>query len=199
MKNLKGIVSVFVLIILALVVVGGVGYYAYKNGQINLIPRSGLSKFPPLTLSPTPSIKALPSHTPSETSLCDCSWAISSSTNIEFLVTSPSGEQTGYLQGTKTYVQNIPDSSYGIESGIADDTGQNLPLPDSLYFGLNNSENGIYLLEVTVKQSGKYHLDIGIAWGPMNSKSIPVDGALMANQVDKYELIFPEGAIQKIN
>ncbi len=49
-KNSKGIVSVFVLILLALVVVGGIGYYAYKNGQIRLTPRNEEAS----TTTPTP-------------------------------------------------------------------------------------------------------------------------------------------------
>jgi len=37
-KSSKGFVHLFVIIILALAVVGGIGYYAYKNGQIRFTP-----------------------------------------------------------------------------------------------------------------------------------------------------------------
>ena len=46
MKNQKGIIHLFVIIILALAVVGGIGYYAYKNGQIKSIPQGNLSPTP---------------------------------------------------------------------------------------------------------------------------------------------------------
>jgi len=36
-KNSKRFVHIFVLIILALVVIGGIGYYAYKNGQVKIL------------------------------------------------------------------------------------------------------------------------------------------------------------------
>ena len=50
-KNQKGFVHIFILIILALIVVGGIGYYAYKNGQIKVIFTQNL----PFSL-PTPSL-----------------------------------------------------------------------------------------------------------------------------------------------
>lgn len=37
-KNSKGITSLFVIIILALAIVGGLGYYAFKKGQIRSTP-----------------------------------------------------------------------------------------------------------------------------------------------------------------
>src|SRR3972149_7706563 len=150
-RNSKGIAHLFVIIILALAVVGGIGYYENKNGQIRLPPQQA-QPFPPPTKTASPTISE-----PSK--FCNCSWAILSTTNVEFLVTSPSGQQTGYLQAGNSYVNNIPDASYGIEGGIADDTGQNPPSPSFNYFGQNNPQNGIYGLQVISKQSGKYHLD----------------------------------------
>ena len=51
MKNYsKGFVQIFILIILVLVGVGGIGYYAYKNGQIKFPPQNTT----PINPSPTP-------------------------------------------------------------------------------------------------------------------------------------------------
>ncbi len=188
--NSKGFAHLFLLIVLALVVVGGIGYYTYKNGQIRLTPQQDQ---PP----PTPTKTVSP--TISESSFCNCSWAISSTTNVEFLVTNPSGKQTGYLQATKGYIQDIPDSSYGIEGGISDDTGQSTPSPSYLYFGQNIPENGNYVLQVIPKQVGNYHLEISFAWGPGNTKVSSFDGTLISNQIDKYTITIPDGSNQKLN
>ncbi len=87
-----------------------------------------------------------------KTSLCNCSFVISSISNVEFLVTSPSGQQTGYVQGNKYPLLNIPSSSYGVQPGISDDTGESPPLPDSVQFGTSEGENGIYNVQIFPKQ-----------------------------------------------
>ena len=48
-NNQKGIVHLFLLIVLALVVIGGIGYYAYKNRQIKLPSQTS-----PTISTPTP-------------------------------------------------------------------------------------------------------------------------------------------------
>ena len=120
-------------------------------------------------------------------STCNCSWAITSSTNVELLVTSPSGKKTGYLQTSNKYVNELPDASYGIEN------------PDVLYFGQNNPENGTYTLQVIGKQSGMYDLQISIAYGPMKGKSIPINGTMVSDQADEYTIRLPDGLVKKIN
>lgn len=42
-KNSKGIILLLPLLVVALFLIVGVGYYAYKNGQLSLIPRSAPS------------------------------------------------------------------------------------------------------------------------------------------------------------
>jgi len=48
-KNNKGFAHLFILVVLALVIFGGIGYYAYKNGQLKLIPSENQA-----IVSPTP-------------------------------------------------------------------------------------------------------------------------------------------------
>ena len=45
-QNARGFVHLLVPLILALIVLAGIGYYAYKNGQIKLIPQGNLSPTP---------------------------------------------------------------------------------------------------------------------------------------------------------
>ena len=56
-KNQKGIIHVFVLIILALIVVGGIGYWVFKNGQIKPVPQITAP-------SPTPTQDSTANQTP---------------------------------------------------------------------------------------------------------------------------------------
>ena len=53
-KNSKGVAHLFILIILALIIVGGIGYYAYKNGQIKLTPLEKSSVPPAPTANQAP-------------------------------------------------------------------------------------------------------------------------------------------------
>ena len=48
-QNLRGFVHLFVPLILALIVFAGIGYYAYKNGQIKLTSQNNI--FPPPTIN----------------------------------------------------------------------------------------------------------------------------------------------------
>ncbi|OGM23145.1 hypothetical protein A2961_02085 [Candidatus Woesebacteria bacterium RIFCSPLOWO2_01_FULL_39_21] len=45
-KNSKGVAEIFIIVILSLLIVGGIGYYAYKNAQIRPVP----------TTFPTPTV-----------------------------------------------------------------------------------------------------------------------------------------------
>ena len=184
-KNQKGLGRL--LLVIAIVIIG-IASFLYYSRQKVIIKTNTLS---------SSSKDDVPQK--SESKYCNCSWAITTGTNVEFLVFSPSGQQTGYLQASNSYVNNIPDSSYGIEQGIGDDTGQGPPLPDMNYFGMNNPENGVYEVQIISRQPGDYHLDVSIAWGPMNGKTISIDGTLVTNQVDKYAVTFPDGEIQKVD
>ena len=191
-------ISMFVTALLMILVFGSAAYVAYHGEQ-----QKQLAKYidvePEATIILPKGISTSPAPNTPESKNCDCSWAITGSTNVEFLITDPYGKQTGYLKDLKTYAREIPDSSYGIESGMADDLGQNPPQPDIQYFGMNNADNGVYKLEVIGRENGSYHIEIAIVWGPMNTKSILFDGDLDVNQVDSYQIMFPSGTIQKLN
>lgn len=207
----KSKIILFILIAFAIVIAGG-AYYLGKIIYRNVTCQNGLyvngrceefGLIPPSqtiepSLSPLPSAVPTASPKPPESSLCNCSFAISSSTNVEFLVTSPSGQQAGYLQASNSYVSNIPDASYGVEPGLSDDTGVEPPMPDEVVFGVSEAENGIYTLEVIGKEPGKYDLDVRIALGPGNGKVLSIKGELTKNQIDKYAITIPSGTIQKI-
>lgn len=206
MKRNSGNILFVILISIGVIAVSVTGYFYWSSKPV--IPVSTPTTientlFPTTTpndeLTPEVAKKILPLPDPTaKRSLCNCSLGISSGTNVEFLVTSSSGLQTGYLVASKSYLQNIPTSSYGVQHDISDDTGRNPPMPDITYFGLSEGENGIYTLQIIGRQPGKYHLDVGVVFGPGNSTT-SADGTLTTNQVDNYTLTIPSGVIQKVN
>jgi hypothetical protein len=202
MYRRRGIVMVVLLLVVFLAAIGIFGLYLFQKQQ-NKVPGTVLNKITALhnTVTPFYSPSSIPNSSPipTETSTCDCSWAISSGTNVEFLITSPSGQQEGYLQSSNSYIKDLPDAYYGVEPGIADETGQNPPQPDMLQFGQSNPQNGIYDIQVIGKHPGNYHLDILFAWGPSNTEKLSFEGILNLNQIDKYKVTFPDGTVEKVN
>lgn len=192
-KNRYFLIATLLIVVLAtLGILRFTVYYGQSKSKHTTPPTVATALTPSQKTNPTTSVNPI-------ASACNCSWAITSSTSVEFLVISPSGQKTGFMQSTQSYVSEIPDASYGPESGIANDTGQGSPSAGFLYFGMNNAENGKYELEVIGKEGGKYHLDISFAWGSENGKQLPFDGTLDSGQVDKYTITFPEGIVQKVN
>jgi hypothetical protein len=196
------LVVVAILLVSSVVYLSSIHYQSVFNEMNVVLPTASAT---PCSSSLSPqSSTGVPTSTPStptlpaQSQLCNCSWTISSGTNVEFLVTSPSGKQTGYLQASNSYVSGIPDASYGIEEGIADDTGQNPSLPNILVFMTNSAENGTYTMQIIPKQLGKYHLEVAFVWGPGSSKVVPIEGTLVTNQTDKYTITFPSGTVQKV-
>lgn len=145
---------------------------------------------------PSQDTKTTSTITPSG-SVCDCSFAISGPANVEFLVIDPMGRQTGYVKDNGSYVSDIPDASYGLQGGIGDDTSPEPPTSAIVYFGMNNPLGGIYELQVIGTGAGDYHIEIGFAWGPMDTKKIEFDGTLLAGGVDKYKISIPDGSVVK--
>lgn len=131
------------------------------------------------------------------TTYCDCSLAITTTSNIEFIVTNPFGQQSGFQQNKADYINEIPNASYGLEEGIMDASGQGIPLQDLRYFSVNDPLNGVYILKIIPQQSGTYNLTIALVWGPENSISYTYKSVLGENQADFFQLSLPEGLIEK--
>lgn len=113
-------------------------------------------------------------------------WVIVAHSPVEMLITDSNGQRTGYDPETGTYVLEIPDSSYGPEDGIVDDTGVEPTLPEVLYFGQNSLENGTYKVEVIGTGSGQYELDFAVANGPMDTEIQSISGTTTPGQIDTY-------------
>jgi hypothetical protein len=203
MDKQQGVIQIILPLIVLLMAISILGIFLYQKQSTGLSNNSWAeathpySSFTP-SLPPSEILTASPK--PSESSVCNCSWAISTNTNVDFLVTNPSGQQEGYLKSSNSYARNIPDAYYGIELGIGDEDSGGGPLqPDILQFGQKNPENGIYTLQVIGKTPGKYHIDMAFAWGSGNTKTTSIDGMLTTNQTDIYTVTIPNGTIQKID
>jgi len=114
------------------------------------------------------------------------SWSIVAHSPVTFLVTDPNGNQTGFDPSSNTTVEAIPNSSYGIQQGLIDDTGINPPQPDILYYGQENPAEGTYEIKVTGTGSGEYTLDFAESTGPGNSSLQTVEGTASIGKTDTY-------------
>ncbi len=210
MYKQQGITSIVLLLIVLLATFSIFGIFLYEKQQ-NGVPSTISNRITTLnnSISPSQPPSVLPtglSNKPIEPSSKSPSsidlWTIDSGTNVEFLVTSPSGQQEGYLQASNNYINTIPDAGYGVEKGIGDPDGEGAPLPDHRSFSVWNPKNGIYVLEIISKQPGKYNLSMTFSWGTgsdVKSKEVSIVGTLTKNQVDKYTITIPDGTIQKVS
>ena len=121
-------------------------------------------------------------------------WSIVAHSPVELLVTDPNGGRTGIDPSTGAYLQEIVDSSYGVEQGLVDDTGVNLPLPDVLTFGQNGLSSGTYKIQVIGVGTGPYTLSIAVAAGPTDVQTIT--GTAAPGKIDTFQVqAFSDGTI----
>jgi hypothetical protein len=114
------------------------------------------------------------------------SWVIVAHSPVQLFITDPTGAQTGFNPATGSNLQNIAGSTYGVQQGLIDDTGVLPPLPDVLYFGQNNLEDGTYKVQVIGTGSGPYTLDFAVASGPGDTSLQTVTGTAVPGQTDTY-------------
>lgn len=200
MKEDKGFAPIIILIIILVVSLAvGISFGVIKSNKIISVGTPVPSQTPrSLVNVPTPTSIVNPA---SSSQSCKSSWAVSGSENVQFLVTDPNGVQTGFDRIKDLIVQNIPDSSYGLQPGIGDDTGKSTPMPSRRYFGMNDPINSVYILQIFAEQAANYDIDVATAFGPsyLKNENLPFSGTLTTNQIDKYKVSFSDGSILKVN
>lgn len=121
---------------------------------------------------------------------------------LTFLVTDPNGNQTGYIPSTKSYIQNIPNTSYGVAGGIAPPDGSAPAMPNVIEFAtlMDGTKYGIYTIQVNGFVNGNYDLQIAIiASANDNRKSFDITGSVTQNSVDTYKINIPSGTYTKVS
>jgi hypothetical protein len=186
-------VTAIIVLIVVLVTSGAV----WIKSQTNLVPLR-LPNTTPLSQSnlveKTSTVSAL-----SNKETCDCAWAISGTSNLEFVVIDPDGRREGYIKDTNSYANELPDASYGPDTGASDDSGGGTKATALVMFNMNSPKNGTYILQIIGKEPGNYHVEISFTWGPNDSKLTKFDGLISEGQVNKYRINIPEGKAEEIN
>lgn len=104
---------------------------------------------------------------------------------IQLLITDPSGNKTGYDPTTDTYLQEIPDSSYAIEGGLADPTGQS-STPLVPFFHANSPNVGEYKIEVISTRTGSYSLNVKSFVGTHSPTLQTITGTATPGAIQNY-------------
>lgn len=85
-------------------------------------------------------------------------FSIGAHSPIQLLITDPDGNIAGYDVATDEIIENIPDSAYGIEPGIAPIDGHADPSSGKKYFQQINPAEGEYTVQVIGTGNGAYTL-----------------------------------------
>ena len=105
---------------------------------------------------------------------------------IQFLFTSPNGLQTGYQASTGAYLKNIPNTTYGIEGGIADLTGRTAGQNGRIYYQQDSHTDGTFMLQIFGIGNGPYSIEFdGINDTGADVKST-IYGTAMLGKTDVY-------------
>lgn len=119
----------------------------------------------------------------------NASWGLrGDSTAVQLLVTDPQGFQTGYMPSSGMIVQNILDSMYLVEQGIADLGGQNPPLPDTPYFEVDAPLDGIYTIQVIGISSAPYKVDLLSGNDNLSATGTSFTGVASLGSNDTYQI-----------
>ena len=116
-------------------------------------------------------------------------WVLRGRSPIQLLITDPLGRQTGVSGVAGTPVQNMPDSVYDPEPGLADDTGGS-SLPPTVYFQQANQLDGTYIVQVVGTGTGPYHLDFGTFTAPGTITMQTIQGTALPGSLDIYLVTF---------
>jgi hypothetical protein len=188
----KSFIHIFLLFIFFIILLIMSGYLILKNNSStftfkkDVVPLSNTSPIQKVSESPQAQ-NASPD---------DCAWAILTTANVEFLITSPTGKQTGFDRENNNYLLEMPDSSYGPESGIGADDGSGSKMTDMMYFGQNSPEFGLHKLQVIGKDDDKYQLHFSLVCEPGNSITNDINSIIKNNGVENYQINLPEGKIE---
>jgi hypothetical protein len=191
-KNSKGIAHLFLVIAVVIVGIGAIGYFALKNGQIQL-EQTNLSPTPAASTPNSPSVFEIPSSAASITITLD---ALNSP--AEVLITNPQGQRTGKDPQIDTVYNEIPNAFYYVES-LASDTGEGGSGHPYKIFDLTSPPDGSYTVQVIGTGSGSYILDILNYDKIGNPASKEISGQTEVGSVNTYRMDYSSSPGAQVN
>ena len=105
---------------------------------------------------------------------------------IQMLITDPNGKNTGYESTANSYLNDIPESSYGADHGIADIDGQVPKAPESIIYDQNNPINGTYTLKAYGTGNGPYTIDFVSMAASESAVHHIISGKATTGKTDTY-------------
>lgn len=114
---------------------------------------------------------------------------------VELLVTDPQGRMTGYDASTGTYLNQIPQASYGTDVGLIDDTGVSPQLPSSIDFTVVAPLDGDYTVQVIGTGAGTYQFEASYMDASGNPTSQIATGTANPGSVDVYTAQLSNGKL----
>lgn len=105
---------------------------------------------------------------------------------VQLLITDPNGIQTGYDTSDQQIKEDIPESVYGVEPGIAPVIDESPAGDETKYFQQINPADGDYTIQVIGTGNGSYTLDFTLDDEEGNSKVYVIKGYAQKGITETY-------------
>jgi hypothetical protein len=116
---------------------------------------------------------------------------------IQILITDPDGNQTGYDKTSKAISENIPNSTYGIEPGIAPVDGSSAPAGETKYFQQIEPSDGEYTIELIGTGQGSYTVDVSKTDEQGKASTQVIKGIAQTGVTESYHITYTSDATQQ--
>jgi hypothetical protein len=116
---------------------------------------------------------------------------------VQMLVTDPFGNTTGYDSSSQSISENIPDSSYGIENGIAPVDGSSPAMTEVKYFQQINPTEGDYNIQLIGTGDGSYTIDYSKTDEQGNVSTQVLKGFAAKGVTETFTMDYAQDATQK--
>jgi hypothetical protein len=116
---------------------------------------------------------------------------------IQLLITDPLGNATGYDESMQTINENIPDSSYGVEPGIAPVDGSSPTAGETKYFQQISPSDGEYTVQLIGTGDGSYTIDFSKTDEQGNASTQIIKGFAQKDVIETYHVQYTSDATEK--
>ncbi len=117
---------------------------------------------------------------------------------VQLFITDPFGNTTGFDESTQEIMENIPDSSYGIEGGIAPVDGSEPAMEETKYFQQIDPTEGEYEVQLIGTGNGEYSLDFSKTDEEGNVSTEVVNGFAQTGVTEVYQIEYTPNATNPV-